>query len=572
MSARPPRDDGRCDLLVTNARIVDVLAGTVRAGSIAVSEGRITALAERPAREVVDLHGRAVAPGFIDAHVHIESAMTSVGEFARAVVARGTTALVADPHEIANVLGAAGLRYMLDAARGLPVRIFYTLPSCVPATELETSGARLAAADLEPFFADPAVVGLGEVMNYPGVLAGDADLLAKIAAARRAGKPVDGHAPGLSGRDLAAYVAAGVTSDHECTTRAEAREKLAAGMHVMIREGTAARNLAALLPVVDARSAARLMWCTDDRQPRDLLERGHIDSIVAAAVRAGVDPVIAIRMATLSPAERFGLHDLGAIAPGRRADFVVIPDLSAPAVEAVYVGGRRVAAKGRPASGLNPLAAPPVPPSMHAALDRVHLEVRADGPRVRVIEIVPGQIVTRAAIEQTPASRGRLVSDPARDLLKIAVIERHRASGRAGVGLVRGLGLRRGAIAMSIAHDSHNIIAAGVTDEDLRAAAAAVAAAGGGIAAAAGGRVLERLPLPIAGLMSERPVEEVAAGLGRLVRAAHGLGSPLPDPFMTLSFLALPVIPELKLTDRGLVDVRCFEHVPLFDGPRAAAH
>lgn len=565
MSARPPHDDGPCDLLVTSARIVDVQTGTVRAGSIAVTDGWITALAERPAREVVDLRGRAVAPGFIDAHVHIESAMASVAEFARAVVARGTTAVVADPHEIANVLGAAGLRYMLEAAQGLPVRVFYTLPSCVPATDLETSGARLAAADLEPFFADPAVVGLGEVMNYPGVLAGDADLLAKIAAARRVGKPVDGHAPGLTGRDLAAYVAAGVTSDHECTTATEAREKLAAGMHVMIREGTAARNLAALLPVVDTRAAARLMWCTDDRQPRDLLERGHIDSIVAAAVRAGVDPVTAIRMATLSPAERFGLHDRGAIAPGRRADFVVIPDLSAPTVEAVYVGGRRAAANGRTAPDPNPPAAPPVPPSMHAALDRVNLEVRIDGPRVRVIEIVPGQIVTRAAIERPPGIGGRLVSDAGRDLLKIAVIERHTGSGRAGVGLVRGLGLQRGAIAMSIAHDSHNIIAAGVADEDLRAAAAAVAAAGGGIAAAAGGRLLERLPLPIAGLMSPRPVEEVAAGLARLVRTVHDLGSPLPDPFMTLAFLALPVIPELKLTDRGLVDVTRFEHVPLFD-------
>jgi adenine deaminase len=558
------RGEQPCDLLLANARIVDVFSGKIAAGSVAVAAGRIVGMGDYPAHTTVDLGGRFVAPGFIDAHVHIESAMTCVAEFARAVVARGTTAVVADPHEIANVLGAEGIRYMLASAVGQPINVFYALPSCVPATDMETAGARLAAADLEPFFQDPRIVALGEMMNYPGVLNGDPDVLKKIDAARRHGRPIDGHAPGLSGRDLAAYVAAGISSDHECTAAAEALEKLAAGMHIMIREGTGARNLSALLPVVTERNARRLMWCTDDRHPHDLLEEGHIDSIVAAAVRGGVDLVTAIRMATLNPAERFGLTHLGAVAPGRQADLVVFSDPACLQIEAVYVRGELVARDGGLAAGVETPSGFPAPASMNVRLQGLDFALPAAGRRLRVIDLIPDQILTRQSIESAPVEDGRLVSDPERDLLKIAVVERHSGSGRIGLGMVRGFGLRQGALASSVAHDSHNIVVVGVTDADMRAAVEEVAAMGGGIVAAAGGRIAARLPLPVAGLMSLEPVQAVNAATGRLVRAAREMGSALKDPFMTLSFLALPVIPELKITDRGLVDVLQFRHVGLF--------
>jgi adenine deaminase len=553
-----------CNLLLANARIVDVFSGEVVEGGIAVAAGRIVGIGEYPARATVDVGGRFVAPGFIDSHVHIESAMACVSEFARTVAARGTTAVVADPHEIANVLGADGIRYMLASAIGQPINVFYTLPSCVPATDMETAGARLAAADLEAFFLDPRIVALGEMMNYPGVLAGDSEVMKKIEAARRHGKPVDGHAPGLSGKDLAAYVAAGISSDHECTTAAEALEKIAAGMHVMIREGTGARNLAALLPVITERNARRLMWCTDDRHPHDLIEEGHIDSIVAAAIQAGVDLVTAIRMATLNPAERFGLTHLGAVASGRQADLVVFSDSSRLRVEEVYVRGELIARDGKLLAGVRTPPGPPAPPSMNVRREGLDFGLAAGGPRLRVIELVRDQILTRRSIESAPVAGNRLVSDPDRDLLKIAVVERHRGSGRVGIGMVRGFGLRQGALAASVAHDSHNIIVVGVSDADMAAAVSEVAAMGGGVAVAAGGRIAARLPLPVAGLMSPAPVQSVSAAMDRLVRVAHELGSPLKDPFMTLSFLALPVIPELKITDRGLVDVLEFRHVDLF--------
>ena len=558
------RGESPCDVLLENARIVDVFSGGIIAGSVSVCGGRIAGVGDYPAHRAVDMGGRFIAPGFIDSHVHIESAMTCVGEFARAVVVRGTTAVVADPHEIANVLGADGLRYMLDSAQGQPVDVFYTLPSCVPATGLETAGARLTADDLEPFFHEPRIVALGEMMNYPGVLHGDPEVLKKIEIARRFGKPVDGHAPGLSGRDLAAYVAAGITSDHECTTAAEALEKLTAGMHIMIRQGTGARNLVDLLPIATERSSRRLMWCTDDRHPHDLLAEGHIDSIVGEAIRRGLDPVTAIRMATLHPAERFGLTHLGAVAPGRQADFVVFSDLSAPRIEEVYVRGELIARDGRLVAGIRTPAPMAAPPSMQVDLGALDFRIAAGGRQIRVIELVPDQLITRHGTAAAPVEGNLLVSDPSRDLLKIAVVERHTGSGRIGLGMVRGFGLKQGALASSVAHDSHNIIVTGVADADMRAAVEEVVAMGGGLAAAAGGRIIARLPLPVAGLMSLEPVQIVNDAMNRLLLAARELGSPLKDPFMALSFLALPVIPELKITDRGLVDVQQFKHVSLF--------
>jgi adenine deaminase len=553
-----------CDLLLANGRIVDVFSGELAKAGVAIAGGRIAGIGDYPARRIVDLGGRFIAPGVIDSHVHIESSMACVSEFAQAVVVHGTTTVVADPHEIANVLGAQGIRYMLESAQGQPVNIFYTLSSCVPATDLETAGARLTAVDLEPFFKEPRIVALGEMMNYPGVLNGDPQVLEKIETARRHGKPVDGHAPGLSGRELMAYVAAGITSDHECTTANEARAKLAAGMHIMIRQATGARNLNDLLPIVTPSSAHRLMWCTDDRHPHDLLSEGHIDSMVAEAIRGGVNPVTAIRMATLNPAERFGLNHLGAIAPGRQADLVVFSDLSSPRVEEVYTRGELTAQNGRMVPGFSRPEPLPAPPSIKVNLEALDFTISAAGRRLRVIEVIPDQIVTRGLTESAPIRGDHVVSDASRDLLKIAVVERHTGSGGIGIGMVRGLGLQRGALASSVAHDSHNIIVAGASDQDMAAATAAVVVMGGGLAAAAGGRVVAQLPLPVAGLMSLEPVQAVSDAMDGLVRAARQLGSSLEDPFMTLSFLALPVIPELKLTDRGLVEVRQFKHVPLF--------
>ena len=553
-----------CDLLLTGARVINVFNGRIFSGSIAVHGGAIAALDARPARQVVDLEGRWVAPGFIDAHVHIESAMTVPAQFARAVLPRGTTTVVADPHEIANVLGTAGIDYILAASDGLPLQCFFALSSCVPATGLETAGARLGAADLEPYWSHPRIVALAEMMNFPGVLAADGEVLAKIAAAELRGKPVDGHAPGLGGPGLAAYVAAGIGSDHECTRADEAREKLAAGMRIMIREGTGAKNLDDLLPIVTDGNWQRIMWCTDDRHPHDLTAEGHIDAMLRRAVAAGLDPVRAIQMATLTSAEYFGLRRCGALAPGRRADLVVLDDLDSIRIHSVWAGGRQVSAGEGMLPAGEDTAVPAAPTVMHLDPGALGLAVPAAGEQIRVIELVPGQILTGNGRARACIRAGLATADPSRDLLKLIVVDRYSGRGHTGIGFARGFGMKRGALASSVAHDSHNIIAVGADDADLKAAVAGVAEMGGGLTAAAGGQIHARLPLPVAGLMSLEPVDTVRRGLDRLNAVYRELGGRLSDPFMTLSFLALPVIPELKLTDRGLVDVNRFTFVPLF--------
>jgi adenine deaminase len=551
------------DLLLKNARLINVFSGTIQDAHVAVHQGHFVGPGAYRARRTVDLNGRYLAPGFIDGHCHLESTMLLPGEFARAVLPHGTTAVVADPHEIANVLGAAGINYLVEQAQGLPFRFYFTLPSCVPATGLETSGAELTADELAEMAQDPWVLGLAEVMNVPGVIHADPAVMKKIDLFR--GRVKDGHAPGLSGEALNAYLGAGMRSDHECTTLEEAQEKLERGMWIMIRQGSTAKNLDDLLPLVNERTVRRCMLVTDDRTPEDLVCKGHLDSVVGRAVERGLDPILAIQMVTLNPAEYFGLRDLGAIAPGFRADAVVLEDLYPPRVGAVIVGGSVVYRAGGTVRGLPRRRVPPAPGSFRVPpLSPGNFEIRARNGKVRVIELVPGQIVTRHRLMHPRVLAGRVSSDPDRDLLKIAVVERHRGTGRIGLGLIRGFGLRKGALASSVAHDSHNVIVVGVDDADMLAAARAVIRMEGGLAVAADRRILSKLPLPVGGLISRWPVKRLAERHREVRQAAAALGSPLEDPFMALSFLALPVIPELKLTDLGLVDVQTFQPVELF--------
>jgi len=552
------------DILFTNARIVNVFSGEIIPGNVAVTSGFIAGFGSYPAKKIINLNGSFMAPGFIDAHVHIESSMACVTEFSRTVLPRGTTSVIADPHEIANVLGKVGIDYMLRSSENQPLDIYFSLPSCVPSTDMETSGAKLIADDLIPFMKNERVVALAEMMNFPGVLFRDPDLLAKIENSINHKKPVDGHAPGLSGRDLFAYVAAGISSDHECTSIAEAKEKLSAGMHIMIREGTAARNLRDLLPLINEKNFHRIMWCTDDRHPHDLIEKGHIDSMIRDAVRYGLDPVTAIRIATINPAVYFGLHHKGAVAPGRQADLVIFPDLSDPMVEQVYSRGILVAENGRMRSEIKKPVLFQIPSSMNTA-EEINFSIPAIPGRIRVIEIIPNQILTRHSLHKALVVKGMAISDISNDVLKIAVIERHHGSGNIGKGFVKGFNLKKGAIASSVAHDSHNIIAVGTNDEDMKAAVDAVIKMGGGLAAACDCNICSTLSLPIAGLMSNETVETIDGQMKNLLSAARSLGSSLSDPYMALSFLALPVIPELKITDKGLVDVGKFCIVPLFE-------
>ncbi|MFQ5827103.1 MAG: adenine deaminase, partial [Dehalococcoidia bacterium] len=506
------------------------------------------------ARETIDLGGRFLAPALIDGHTHLESSLLHPAQYARAVIPRGTTALVTDLHEIANVSGLAGIRYIRNWSRRLPLDFFLMAPSCVPATDLETSGATLRAQDIRTILRWSHVPGLGEMMNFPGVIYGDEEVLEKVSLAR--GRVVDGHAPALGGKELNAYVAAGIGSDHESIARLEGEEKLRRGMRLMIREGSSEKNLEALLPLVTDKTYGRCLFVVDDRSSADLLNDGDMDAILRRAIRLGLDPVRAIQLATINPAQYFRLEGLGAVVPGYAANLIVLDDLHDFRPDLVYYRGRLVARGGQALFKAPPIRGRGLGQTMHIKPFPIEaLRIPAERRDDPVIEVVPGQIITR---KRQPAARvagGEVVADTERDILKLVVVERHRATGNIGRGLVTGFGLKDGALASSVAHDSHNIVAVGTGDRDLFAAIKEVERLQGGLVATRGEKVLAALPLPIAGLLSDAPLEEVASKLEGLEKAARRMGCTLPSPFATLSFLALPVIPELRLTDKGLVDV-----------------
>jgi len=556
------RGEQPAELLFKNAKLVNVLSGEIHPANIAVDDGRVVGIGDYKARKVIDLRGAYLAPSLIDGHFHVESSMLMAPEFARAVVPHGTGAVVIDPHEYANVLGLDGIRYVLESSKNLPLDFFIMLPSCVPATALETAGARITADDLRLMIGDERVAGIAELMNFPGVYLGAKNELAKIDAGK--GKCIDGHAPGLRGKNLNAYVLAGVRSDHESVEVPEAREKLRLGMHILLREGSTERNLEHLLPLVNTHNAANCSFATDDKLAGDLVSEGHIDHCVRKSVKLGLSPITALQIATINTARHYRLQNLGAIAPRYWADFIVFDDLKKFNVRQTYKKGVLVAEGGKYLG--KSVARVPLPRSTmnlrYQPRDLVITAIRAQ--KIRVFEIVPRQIITRELITKPKIQDGEIAPDIQRDILKLVVVERHRATGNVGVGFVRGFKLRRGAIGSTVAHDAHNVVVAGTNDADIIKAIEELQRMQGGQVAVAHGRVKAQLGLPIAGLVSDCPLAEVMKRIDALNAAARALGCNLDAPFMTLSFLSLSPIPQLKLTDQGLIDALHLKKTTLF--------
>jgi adenine deaminase len=549
------RGDEPADLVVTGGKVLSVFTKEWLEVDVAIADGHVVGLGHYAGGERLAVGGAYLVPGFIDAHMHIESSKLTVDEFARAVVAQGTTAVVADPHEIANVLGTDGIHWLIDSCADLPLDVFVMASSSVPASRFESPRRPFTVGDIESLLRRHRTIGIAEMMNFPGVIAGDQAEVAKLQTGLT--DHVDGHAPGVRGSNLNAYLAAGIRSDHEATTYDEALEKRRLGMWVMLREASPARNLRDLLPLVKRYGSERCMFCTDDREPDFIVEEGHINQMVRVAVAEGVPPEDAIVMATLNPATYHRLWQLGAIAPGYQADILVLDDLR------TFVP-RLVLKRGAEPRFVKLEVPDWVRQTVHLAyVDASSFRV-ADGPRqIRVIKIVPSQLLTGVELVEPTTRDGCIVADPKRDLVKIAVLERHHASGRVGLGFATNIGLQRGAVASTVAHDAHNIVALGVDDTDMAACANRMVEIGGGIVIAEGGRVVEELPLPVAGLMSDQPLAAVHERLSSMEHRLKDMGVTMPAPFMTLSFLALSVIPELKITDLGLVDVARFELVPL---------
>ena len=559
----------KADLVIKNANIVNVLSEEIYKGDIAIVDGIIAGIGENySGKKEIDVNGAYVSPSFIDGHVHLESAMMLPKEFASVVLPAGTTTVIIDPHEISNVLGLHGISFMHEAVKNLPMDVFTMLPSCVPATPFETSGFDLNSYDLSLLIDKPWVLGLAEMMNFPGVLNLDNNVMAKLELAKSKEKRIDGHAPYLSGKDLCAYIASGVKSDHECTKPEEAIERIRLGMYVMIREGTAAKDLDALLPVLKNCNTRKCIFVTDDRHPSDLKE--HINGMVRRAVEAGVDPIKAIQVASLNTAEYFGLQNLGAIAPGYKADLLVLPDLKSFKPDIVMKNGNVIAHNGKLAIEIPQGEALAVRNSVNVRwITPEDFKISVNEPDgkigVKALEVIPHQLITKSIETEALVEDGNAISNIENDTLKICVIERHRATGNIGKGFVKGFNLKCGAIASTVAHDSHNMIVIGTNDADMYTAAVALIKCKGGKVVVKDGEIISELALPIAGLMSDREFDYVVDKCEELNQAAHSIGCELNDPFMTMGFLSLPVIPELKITDKGVFDTNKFDFIDVIN-------
>lgn len=559
----------KADLVIKNCRIVNVLNGEIYLGEVAIYDGKIVGMGETEydGEQIFDAQGKFLTPGFIDAHIHVESSYISPEQLGKIIVPCGTTSIIADPHEIANVCGLRGLRYMLDAAQRTKLNVIYAMPSCVPATPFEDAGAIIEAADMEELLGDENIFGLGEFMNAPGIINCDDKALDKILLAKKFGKLIDGHAPNVTGKDLNAYMCAGIVGDHECRTLAEMNERIAKGMYVLIREGSACHDLKILVKGVTLANSRRVLFCSDDRQPKTILELGHMDSNVRLCVEEGLDPITAIQMATINVAEAFRLYDRGAIKIGARADLILIDDLKDFRVDKVWIGGELVASNGKYLPEIIPADISSVRGSVKVkdfSVDRLKMNLTSG--KVNVIGIEKGGIVTKKILANVKLDEtGDFVFDPAQDICKIAVIERHKETGKVGLGLLGGYGIKRGAVAVSVAHDSHNIIAAGVSNREIFCAVDALIKMEGGMVLVKDGEVIVSIALPIGGLMSDVSGEELKESLDALHKKAHvelGISEEV-EPVMTLTFMSLPVIPEIKLTARGLFDYGKFTFIPI---------
>ena len=555
----------KADLVIKNANIVNVLSEEIHKADIAIEDGMIVGISDNySGHRVIDINGAYVCPSFIDGHVHLESAMVLPKEFAKTVLPAGTTTAIIDPHEISNVFGLHGISFMHEAVKNLPLDVYTMLPSCVPATPFETSGFDLNSYDLSLLIDKPWVLGIAEMMNFPGVLNLDKNVMAKLELAQQKDKRIDGHAPFLSSKDLCAYIASGVKSDHECTTPKEAIEKLRLGMYIMIREGTAAKDLEALIPVLKECNTRKCLFVTDDRHPSDLKE--HINGMVRRAVKAGVDPIKAIQCASLNTAEYFGLKNLGAIAPGYKADLLILPDLKSFKPDFVLKNGKIIVENGKLTTQLEEFETPSMRGSVNVKwIEKEDFRIEAKSNKVKAIQVIPHQLVTKSIVSEIKIENGNAASNTDTDTLKICVIERHRATGNIGKGFVKGFNLKSGAIASTVAHDSHNMIVVGTNDYDMYIAAVELVKSQGGKVVVNNGEVISKLPLPIAGLMSDKDFNYVLEKCAELNQASHSIGCTLEDPFMTMAFMSLPVIPELKITDKGLFDTNKFDFTDIFE-------
>lgn len=557
------------DLVIKNGRIIDVFNGEITTGDIAIVDGYFAGIGHYTGKTVIDAKNRYVCPAFIDGHVHIESSMLTPKEFAKVLLVHGVTTAVTDPHEIANVAGTAGIQYMLDTAENLPFDFYFMLPSCVPATEFEHAGACLTIEELRPFLTNPKVLGLAEVMNYPAVFQAEDSMIDKLVETKKRGKVIDGHGAGLKADELNVFMSAGITSDHECTIAVEAKERLRKGMYLMIREGTVAKDLRQLIEVVTEGNSRRCLFVTDDKHLDDLLDEGSIDHNVRLAISSGIPPITAIQMATINSAECFGLEGKGAIAPGYKADFLLLDSLNKIEIAQVFQNGKKVVENSKLVNYVEGLLSPTPEPLKNTVrfheLSETALQIQLKNNPANIIEIIPNSLITKHIIENVNLDgNGIFQASVSQDYLKLAVVERHHMTKQIGLGIVKGLGLKKGAIATTIAHDSHNLIIAGTSDADMLFAAIKLKEMQGGLIVVSDRKVIGALSLPIAGLMTDRPFQEVNGELTLLNHALRTIGAPNHfNPFLTLSFLALPVIPELKLTDSGLFQVSTFKHIEI---------